>query len=177
MTWKFPAAAAFATAVAAALGAGAAPARAQDVTPPSVQWTLDVIRDGQQIDSFTGTTPVGQARTDTHHHVITHRVGCLDHPAGDVDLARTLTVSPTQASSAEVTLAIDAQETLEDEHSQPTPEGCRLPPQPRRINASHPGLSVPAGESVTWQIVEQDPSLAYRVRASLAPPAAPSPGQ
>lgn len=167
MIWK--------SCVAAALVAAAATAHAQGTTQPSVQWTLQVIRDGQQIDAFDGTTPVGQAHTDTHHQVVAHNVGCLDHPGGDVDLARTLTIAPTQASAAEVTLAIDAQETLEDDRAQQTPEGCRLPPQPRQVNASHPGLRVPAGEWVTWQIIEQDPSLAYRVRAGITPqPAQPS---
>ena len=90
-------------------------------------------------------------------------------------LARTLTVSPIQASDTAVTLAIDAQETFEEDAPQQTPQGCRLPPQPRRVSASHPGLRVPAGAWATWQIVEKDPSLAYRVRASIAPPS--SPGQ
>lgn len=164
MTWKF--------CVAAVLVAATATAHAQGAMQPSVQWTLQVIRDGQQIDSFDGTTTVGQAHTDTHHHVTGHNVGCLDHPAGDIDLARTLTISPTQADATGVTLAIDAQETLEgtDSPPTPTPEGCRLPPQPRQVSASHPGLRVPAGEWVTWQIVEKDPSLAYWVRAGIVAP-------
>ena len=167
MTWKQSAA--------VLLVAAAAAAHAQTGVQPSVQWTLQVIRDGQQIDSFGGTTTVGQARTDTHHHVVAHNVGCLQHPGGDIDLVRTLTVSPTQATDTDVTLAIDAQETLEDDQPQQTPQGCRLPPQPRQVNASHPGLRVPAGEWVTWQIIEQDPSLAYRVRAGITPqPAQPS---
>ncbi|PXW29500.1 hypothetical protein [Paraburkholderia caballeronis] len=155
--------------VAAVLFAAAACAHAQTGAQPSVQWTLQVIRDGQQIDSFESTTTVGQAHTDTHHHVVAHGVGCLNQPGGDIDLSRTLTVSPTQANATVVTLAIDAQETLEENDPQQTPQGCGLPPQPRQVNASHPGLSVPAGEWVTWQIVEKDPSLAYRVRAGLAP--------
>jgi hypothetical protein len=170
MTWKSRVAAlTFAAAAVSPVTPAVTIAHAQAGTQPSVQWRLEVIRDGQQIDSFDGTTTVGQAHTDTHHHVIAHAVGCLDHPGGDIDLARTLTLSPTQASATEVTLAIDAQETLEESAAQQTPQGCRLPPQPRQVNASHPGLRVPAGEWVTWQIVEQDPSLAYRVRAGIAP--------
>ena len=166
MTWKICAAAIL-------VAAAATTAHAQGALQPSVQWTLQVIEDGQQIDSFEGTTTVGQAHTDTHHHVSGHNVGCLDHPAGDIDLARTVTIAPTQADATGVTLAIDAQETLEDSaspHASQTPEGCRLPPQPREVSASHPGLRVPAGEWVTWQIVEKNPSLAYRVRAGIAAP-------
>jgi len=166
MLWKHRLAA---TLFAAAAGTGAIGAHAQDAAQPVVNWTLDVLRDGQQIDQFAGTTTVGQARTDTHHHVIAHDVGCKDQPAGSIDLQRTVTVSPLQASASETILAIDAQETLESDAAPQTPEGCKLPPEPRRITASHPGLRVPAGEPVNWQIVDTNPSLAYRISASLAP--------
>jgi len=43
-----------------------------------------------------------------------------------------------------------------------------LPPQPRQVAANHPGLQVPAGQWATWQIVDKNPTLVYRVRASLA---------
>ncbi|PLZ02408.1 hypothetical protein CY652_11205 [Burkholderia sp. WAC0059] len=138
-------------------------------TPPVVHWTLEVVRDGQTIDTFDASTPVGQAHTDTHHHVVAHDVGCKDQPGGSIDLERTLTVSPTAADATDVTLAIDAHDTLEDDPVQPSPEGCRLPPQPRTIAASHPGLRVPAGQWADWQIVRKDPSLVYRVRANLVP--------
>ena len=49
----------------AALGAHAQTTATQPVT-----WELQVVRDGQQIDSFSGTTNVGQARTDTHHNKV-----------------------------------------------------------------------------------------------------------
>jgi hypothetical protein len=141
----------------------------QRAAPQVVQWQLQVMRDGQQIDAFDGNTTVGQARTDTHHHVVQHNVGCKDQPGGDIDLARTLTVSPTQADASGVTLAIDAQETLEDVDSQrQTAAGCKLPPQPRQVSASHPGLKVPPDTWTTWQIVDKNPSLVYRVRASVA---------
>ena len=133
----------------------------------SVQWQLQVVSDGQQIDAFDGTTTVGQARTDTHHHVVTHNVGCKDAPGGSIDLSRTLTVAPLQASATEVTLAIDAQETIEEPGARQTDTGCKLPPQPRRVAASHPGLAVPDGQWVTWTIVDKDPTLVYRVKASL----------
>lgn len=139
----------------------------QPAAPQVVQWQLQVMRDGQQIDSFEGDTTVGQARTDTHHQVVQHNVGCKDAPGGSIDLSRTLTVSPLQADANQVTLAIDAQETLEDDTAQQTDTGCKLPPQPRQVTANHPGLKVPAGQWVSLQIVDKNPSLAYRVRASL----------
>ena len=130
------------------------------------------MRDGQQIDAFNATTSIGQAHTDTHHKVVSHNVGCKDQPAGSIDLSRTITVSPLQVRANQVVLSIDAQETLENDTAPSTPEGCRLPPQPRQVNASHPGLIVPDGQWVTWQIVDQNPSLVYRVHATLAPPSA-----
>lgn len=150
-------------------GLAAAGAQAQGAGQPAVNWTLQVMRNGQQIDQFEGTTTVGQAHTDTHHHAVTHDIGCKDQPAGSIDLQRTVTVSPLQANASEAILAIDAQETLESDDRPQTPEGCKLPPQPRQIEASHPGLHVPAGQTVTWQIVEKDPALAYRISASFAP--------
>jgi len=143
---------------------------AQPGVQPVVNWTLQVIRDGQLIDSYQGSTTVGQARTDTHHKVVEHTVGCKDQPAGSIDLQRTITVSPLRANPTESILAIDAQETLEDDAAPTTAEGCALPPQPRQVHASHPGLVVPAGQWVNWPIIDKNPALAYRVRASLAPP-------
>lgn len=143
-------------------------ASAQGTTQQVVQWQLQVMRDGQQIDSFDGTTTVGQARTDTHHKVVQHNVGCKDQPGGSIDLARTLTVSPLRADASAVTLSIDAQETFEEDAARQTDTGCKLPPQPRQVSASHPGLTVPAGQWTSWTIVDKDPNLVYRVRASLA---------
>ncbi|WP_459722417.1 hypothetical protein [Paraburkholderia sp. 2C] len=137
---------------------------------PVVSWTLQVIRDGQEIDSFDGTTAVGQTRTEKHHKVVTHNVGCKNQPAGSIDLQRTITVSPVRANPSESVLAIDAQETIESNTALTSRSGCKLPPQPGQVHANHPGLIVPAGQWVSWQIVNQDPSLLYRVRANIAPP-------
>ncbi|MFC0691396.1 hypothetical protein [Paraburkholderia humisilvae] len=145
---------------------------AQPTVQPAVNWTLQVIRDGQQIDSFEGTTTVGQTQPNRHHKVVTHNVGCKDQPAGSIDLQRTITVSPLRADPTGSVLAIDAQETIEGDTTPITRGGCKLPPQPSQVHANHPGLVVPAGQWVSWQIVGQDPSLLYRVRASLAPPSA-----
>ncbi|MGN6231412.1 MAG: hypothetical protein ACTHNZ_09630 [Trinickia sp.] len=139
-----------------------------DDEPPAVTWQLDVLRNGQTIDTFHATTTVGQAFSATHHHPITHRVGCKDNPAGGIDLARTISVSPVAADVGGVTLAIDADETIEDDSAPTTPEGCALPPQPRRVNASHPGLVVPIGGSADWTLIDKNPTLVYRVRASVA---------
>jgi hypothetical protein len=76
-------------------------------------------------------------------------------------------VSPLQADSNEVTLSIEAQETFEDSAARQTDTGCKLPPQPRQVSASHPGLKVAAGQTASWTIVAKDPNLVYRVRASL----------
>ncbi|CAM2147630.1 hypothetical protein [Paraburkholderia tropica] len=162
-----------AASAAAAVAASGTSAPASPLAPQGVvNWTLEVDRDGQKIDSFEGSTTVGQARTDTHHKVVTHNVGCKDQPAGSIDLQRTITVSPLQANASAAILAIDAQETLENPVAPKTTDGCKLPPQPRQVSASHPGLNVPAGQWVTWTIVDHDPKLVYRVRANLAPPAA-----
>lgn len=139
-----------------------------DDEPTAVAWQLDVLRNGQTIDTFQATTTVGQAFSATHHHPITHRVGCKDNPAGGIDLARTISVSPVAADVGGVTLAIDADETIEDDSAPTTPEGCALPPQPRRVNASHPGLVVPIGGSADWTLIDKNPTLVYRVRASVA---------
>ncbi|RQH01674.1 hypothetical protein [Paraburkholderia dinghuensis] len=145
---------------------------AQRSVQPVVNWTLQVIRDGRQIDSFNGTTAVGQARTNRHHKLVTHDVGCMDQPAARIDLQRTITVSPLRADPTGSVLAIEALETLESDFPSETRGGCMLPPQPSQVHAIHPGLIVPAGQWVNWQIVGQDPSLLYRVHASLAPPSA-----
>jgi hypothetical protein len=153
--------------------AAASGAWAQSPPPQPVKWELQVIRDGQQIDSFSATTNVGQAKTDTHHDVVKNRVGCADQPAGDIDLSRTLTVSPTHANADDITLAIDAQETLQDDATRTLPSGCKVPPTPRQVSASHPGLVLKPGEWSQWQIVDSNPSLAYKVRATLANTATP----
>lgn len=153
----------------ASAAASAAPAAGSvDDTPTAVSWKLDVLRDGQTIDTFEASTMVGQTFSDTHHHAMQHRVGCKDNPAGGIDLARTVSVTPVAADVAGVTLAIDADETIEDDAAPTTPEGCALPPQPRRVNASHPGLFVPVGETADWTLIDKNPTLVYRVHAGVS---------
>lgn len=154
--------------LAAVLMCAAFVAQAQ-ASAQNVQWQLQVVRDGRTIDTFDGSTAIGQAVTATHHHETVHDVGCKNTPAAQIDLARTLTISPMHADASGVTLAIDAQETIEDDVGQRTIEGCTLPPQPRRVTATHPGLEVPAGQWASWTIVDARPTLIYRVRAGVAP--------
>lgn len=147
--------------------AGTSGAPTGEDNPPVVQWRLEVVRDGQTIDTFESATTLGQGFSATHHHEVTHRVGCKENPAGGIDLARTISVSPVAADVSGVTLSIEANETIEDDAAPSTPEGCALPPQPRRVSASHPGLLVPTGEWAAWTLIDKNPTLIYRVRASV----------
>ncbi|OLL33623.1 hypothetical protein BTH42_01110 [Burkholderia sp. SRS-W-2-2016] len=153
--------------VAMLLGASLLAHAQQRPSQQAVQWQLQVLKDGQQIDLFEGTTTVGQARTDTHHQVIQHNVGCKDQPAGSIDLSRTITLSPLRVDPQGVMLSIDTQETLESDSAQRTDIGCKLPPQPRQVNASHPGLVVPPDQWASWTIVASNPNLVYRVHANV----------
>ena len=147
--------------------AGASGAATGENDPPVVQWRLEVVRDGQTIDTFESATTLGQGFSATHHHEVTHRVGCKENPAGGIDLARTISISPVEADLSGVTLSIEANETIEDDTAPSTPEGCALPPQPRRVSASHPGLLIPMGEWAAWTLIDKNPTLVYRVRASV----------
>jgi hypothetical protein len=153
-------------------------ALAQGDAQPTVKWSIDVIQDGQQVDNFAAQTTVGQSFNATHRRELTHEVGCQQKPAAQIVLSRTLNVSPLRVDPASgvVTLAIDAQETLEGNRSRQTAEGCTLPPQPRQVTAAHPGLQIQPGQAQTWQIVDKDPSLAYRISATAATAAAPAVG-
>lgn len=61
---------------------------------------------------------------------------------------------------------------MQDDSNRVSPSGCKLPPVPRQVSASHLGLVLKPGEWAQWQIIDSNPSLAYRVRASLGAPAA-----
>jgi hypothetical protein len=160
--------AAFATIMTGIGPVGFSAANAQ--TAPTVKWQLQVMQDGVQVDSFAASTAVGQSFNDTHRRNVTNDVGCLNQPAAHIDLSRTLSVSPTDATPDQVTLAIDAQETLQENNSKQTIEGCTVPPQPRQVSARHPALIVPAGQWSTWKIVDKNPELVYRVRADMVTP-------
>lgn len=143
-------------------------ARAQSSAQPAVKWTLQVLQDGTQVDSFDATTTIGQSYNGTHRRSVTHDIGCQNRPAAQIELARTITVSPLRLDDQDaVTFALETQETLEENDTPRTAEGCKLPPQPRRIHAVHPGLTVRDGQWSTWQIVDKNPSLAYRLRADV----------
>ena len=144
-------------------------ANAQGSAQQVVQWQLQVMRDGQQIDSFDGTTTVGQARTDTHHKVVQHNVGCKDQPGGSIDLARTLTVSPLRADASAVTLSIDAQETFEEDTPQQTDTGCKLPPPvpPTRAGSRSGGAS--AGPSSSSSSISRSSPRSDMLSSSSSP--------
>lgn len=141
-------------------------ALAQD-GPPRVRWDVEVIQDGRSVDYFGATTTVGQAKSETHQRSIVHELDCQNQPSDSIELSRTLTVSPTRVDHGKAVLSLDVQETIEDSRIAQTSDGCRLPPQPRKITAVHPGLLVPAGQTVSWELVNRSPKLVYRVQASI----------
>lgn len=146
---------------------------AAPTAPADVHWTLQVVQDGSNVDEFSAVTPVGQSKMVSRERTATHAVGCANQPAAAIKLSRTLIVAPVSAASGVVTLAIDAHEVLEEPGARATVSGCTLPPQPREVNANHPGLAVPDGQWVSWPILDKDPSLVYRVRAATGAPTSP----
>jgi hypothetical protein len=146
-------------------GAVAAPLAVQAQSGAAVvHWQLQVVQDGKVVDDIARATPYGQTEMVTHALPVTHAVGCKEQPAASIDLVRRLSVTPARAENGAVSLAIDAHEMIEEPEERKTASGCALPPQPRRVNASHPGLVVPDGQQVDWTIIEKEPALVYRVR-------------
>ncbi|RQQ41945.1 hypothetical protein [Burkholderia stagnalis] len=152
----------------AVLLAGAAlAAHAQSPAPAVVAWEIQVVSDGQTIDTFQQDTTVGQTRTDTHRYPSAVPVGCGDKArVVPVERTRAVTVAPLAADANAISLALDVQETLDDTNAKPA-DPC-LPTSPRQIVASHPGLSVGADAWTDWTLIEQRPHLMYRVRAHVA---------
>ncbi|MEJ2768671.1 hypothetical protein IHE30_08890 [Mycetohabitans sp. B46] len=148
------------------LASAAAVACAQD-DPPKVRWDVEVVQDGRSVDHFGATTTVGQAKSETHKRSVVHEIGCQSQPVARIELSRTLTVSPTRVEGGQAVLSLDVQEIFEETRAAQRAEGCALPPQPRRVTAVHPGLVVPAGQTVAWKLVEHGPQLVYRVQASI----------
>ncbi|TCW81296.1 hypothetical protein C5O80_24460 [Burkholderia sp. SRS-46] len=149
------------------LASAALAAHAQSPAPAVVAWEIQVVSDGQTIDTFQQHTTVGQTRTDTHRYPSAVPVGCGDKArVVPVERSRTVTVAPLAADASTISLALDVQETLDDTHAKPA-DPC-LPNSPRQIVASHPGLSVAGDAWTDWTLVEQHPHLVYRVRAHLA---------
>ncbi|KVL32683.1 hypothetical protein [Burkholderia sp. MSMB1835] len=143
-------------------------AHAQSPAPAVVAWEIQVVRDGQTIDTFQQNTTVGQSRTDTHRYPAAVPVGCGNAArVVPTERSRSVTVAPlaVDASANTVSLGLDVQETLDDENARGDP--C-LPASPRQIVASHPGLSVGGDAWTDWTLVEQHPHLVYRVRAHVA---------
>ncbi|HDR9135419.1 hypothetical protein [Burkholderia vietnamiensis] len=144
-------------------------AHAQSPAPAVVAWEIQVVRDGQTIDTFQQRTTVGQTRTDTHRYPSAVPVGCGNAArVVPTERSRAVTVAPLSVDDAAhtVSLALDVQETLDDDDT-PRGDPC-VPASPRQIAASHPGLAV-GGEAWTdWTLVDQHPHLVYRVRAHVA---------
>jgi len=147
---------------------------------PAIRWELQVIEQGQTVDDFSDTTTLGQAHTEKASHASRHTIACPP-PGGtsapavgtslDFNLTRTLTVSPIHLAADEVSFAIDTRETLEDPSTLSDKIDCAALPELRVVTASHPGLQVKTdGSWSSWQIIERDPSLSYRLKAVLAHP-------
>lgn len=170
---------AFTLAIAGGLAAWMAPltAHAQDSTPPRhaaparINWQLTVLVDGQETDTMSAVTAVGQSKTITHSRSVSHTVGCDAGHTAPTALSRTLTVSPLGVDDKGVIgLEVSTDETIEDPQAGTTrSDGCTLPPQPRTVSARHPELDVQSGRSVTWTLIPKDPTLAYKVEASVVP--------
>jgi hypothetical protein len=150
------------------LASAALAAHAQSPAPAAVAWDIQVVRDGQTIDTFNATTTVGQTRTDTHRYPASVSVGCGDKARViATERTRAVTVAPLSADGGAVTLALDVQETLDDDRAKPA-DPC-MPASPRQIVASHPGLKVGDANWTDWTLIAERPRLVYRVRAHVAP--------
>lgn len=145
-------------------------AHAQASTP-IVHWQLEVLENGVTVDTFKADTPLEQTQTLSREHEVVHAVGCAQVPQARASLSRTIAMTPSTADEHGVSFVIDATETLEDPASQHTNEGCTLPPQPRVVHATHPALVVGKTGWTDWTVVAHDPTLIYRVQASIEQPA------
>ncbi|MGU7783431.1 hypothetical protein [Burkholderia sp. PU8-34] len=142
-------------------------AHAQSPAPAVVAWEIQVVRDGQTIDTFQQNTTVGQTRTDTHRYPSDVSVGCGDKArVVPTERSRAVTVAPLVVDANAISLALDVQETLDDPNAKPG-DPC-VPASPRQIVASHPGLSVGGDAWTDWTLIDQHPHLVYRVRAHVA---------
>ncbi|MBN3791354.1 hypothetical protein [Burkholderia sp. Ac-20353] len=142
-------------------------AHAQSPAPAVVAWEIQVVRDGQTIDTFQQNTTVGQTRTDTHRYPSDVSVGCGDNArVVPTERSRSVSVAPLTVDANAISLALDVQETLDDPNAKPAAP-C-APASPRQIVASHPGLSVGSDAWTDWTLIEQHPHLVYRVRAHVA---------
>ncbi|KVN15826.1 MULTISPECIES: hypothetical protein [unclassified Burkholderia] len=158
--------------VAGALAGAALVAHAQSGPQPVIDWEIQVVRDGQTIDTFEQKTTVGQARSDTHSFPVAPAQGCAAAAASAADapgsgLSRTITVAPLYVEDGAVALAIDAQETLADEGAAPSAGAPCTSAPPRRIVASHPDLNARAAQWTDWTLADRGPQLVYRVRARV----------
>lgn len=160
--------------VAALLYAASGSATAQDTTPAHrqiarIHWQLSVLQNDQTVDQLEGDTAVGQSSSVTHHRSVSHPVGCSGAQTVSVDLTRTITVSPLGVdSNGLIGFAVTADEMVEAPATEAIrSDGCELPPAARTVSARHPELDVPNGGSATWTLLKKNPTLAYRLQASV----------
>jgi hypothetical protein len=158
--------------LAGAMLAGAAPWALG--APSAVTWELEIIEQGRTVDHFSDTTRLGQARTENAAHTVQHDLNCPAQASNsgppDITLTRTITLAPTHIDADEASFAIDAREMIEDPPAAAGASGCSLPPEPRVVTASHPGLLVHTdGSWSSWTLIARDPTLVYRLKATLAP--------
>jgi hypothetical protein len=173
---KWPTPRACAAVVCAAISCVAGSAAHAQASTPIVHWQLEVIDNGVTVDTFKADTPLEQTQTQTRAHDAVHAVGCAQVPQARVSLTRTIAITPSSADERGVSFVIDATETLEDPAAQQTKEGCTLPPQPRVVHATHPALIVGKTGWTDWTVVAHDPTLKYRLQASIdKPPTADAP--
>jgi hypothetical protein len=167
---KWPTPRTFAAVVCAAMSCFAVSAAHAQASTPLVHWQLEVVENGVTVDTFKADTPLEQTQTQTREHDAVHAVGCAQVPQARASLTRTIAVTPSSADDHGVSFVIDATETLEDPASQQTKEGCTLPPQPRVVHATHPALVVGKTGWTDWTVVAHDPTLVYRLQASIERP-------
>ncbi|MDP0995330.1 hypothetical protein, partial [Klebsiella pneumoniae] len=89
---------------------------------------------GQTIDTFQQRTTVGQTRTDTHRYPSAVPVGCGNAArVVPTERSRSVTVAPLTVDTGAntVSLALDVQETIDDEGAKPA-DPC-VPVSPRQI--------------------------------------------
>lgn len=140
----------------------------------AVKWEIDVIEDGQIVDRFSDVTRVGQAHIVSKTYPAAHGPACpvqassvLPEDFHSWQLIRTLTVSPTHIGKKRIGFTVDTHETLED-IGLSIPSDCRTPPERRIVRSTHPDWMVlNDGQWNYWQLLKQNPSLIYRLKAQL----------
>jgi hypothetical protein len=141
----------------------------------TVKWELDVIEEGQIVDRFSDVTRIGQAQIVSASHPAAHDPACPAQGRSPAptdsrswQLTRTLTVSPTHIGKHRLGFIVDTHEILEDT-GLPIPSDCNTAPERRSVRSTHPDWMVRTdGQWNYWQLLKQNPSLIYRLKAKLS---------